>query len=327
VQAGSKGDRSALRRALEALVAEERSRRHHVFANQLAMYLEPASASAPTPMLPVSPTPEALVDEVQPRRVLSDLVLPPEVFRACAELVDEQHRGELLRSHGLEPRHRLLLVGPPGNGKTSLAEGIAGELSVPLLRVRYDAVIGSFLGETASRLGRVFDHARTRQCVLFFDEFDAVGKERGDEHETGEIKRVVNSLLMRIDSLPAYVVLVAASNHPELLDRAVWRRFQIRAELPPPEPSAIAQWVRRCEARTGMSFGISNATLISTLKGICFAELEEFCLDIQRRVVLAGAEAKPKQIARVALAQWKARAQTRNHRTLKRKPLQPGREA
>jgi len=94
--------------------------------------------------------------------------------------------------------------------------------------VRYEAVVGSFLGETSSRLRRLFDFARTHPCVLFFDEFDTLGKERGDVHETGEIKRVVSSLLLQIDALPSYVVVVTATNHPELLDRAVWRRFQMR---------------------------------------------------------------------------------------------------
>ena len=92
--------------------------------------------------------------------------------------------------------------------------------------MRYEAVIGSFLGETSGRLKKLFDFVRTHQCVLFFDEFDTLGKERGDVHETGEIKRVVSSLLLQIDALPSHVVVVTATNHAELLDRAVWRRFQ-----------------------------------------------------------------------------------------------------
>jgi SpoVK/Ycf46/Vps4 family AAA+-type ATPase len=99
------------------------------------------------------------------------------VTSACKELIEEQHRLDLLRSHNLEPRHRVLLAGPPGNGKTSLAEVIATELMVPLLVVRYEAVIASYLGETAVRLARLFDHVRTCRAVLFFDEFDVVGKE------------------------------------------------------------------------------------------------------------------------------------------------------
>lgn len=128
------------------------------------------------------------------------------------------------------------MTGEPGNGKTSLAEGIAHALAVPLVVARYDGLIASYLGETSSRLAKLFDYVRTRACVLFFDEFDTVGKERGDAHETGEIKRVVSSLLLQIDSLPSHVVVVTATNHPELLDRAVWRRFQLRLELPPPPP-------------------------------------------------------------------------------------------
>src|SRR5262249_50918218 len=150
-----------------------------------------------------------------------------------------QHRVEILRSYGLEPRHRVLLAGAPGNGKTSLAEGLAQAMMVPLIVPRYDGLIASYLGETASRLRKLFDHFRTKACVLFFDEFDTLGKERGDEHETGEIKRVVSSLLLQIDDLPSHVVVVTATNHPELLDRAVWRRFQLRFELPAPNRAQI----------------------------------------------------------------------------------------
>ena len=312
VKAGSKGDGPGFRRSLEAIVADERGRQHHVVARQLAQYLTaPSSTSETSTTRRISPTPEALVDEIHPERTLADLILPEEVRQACAGIVEEQHRSDLLRSHGLEPRHALLLLGPPGNGKTSLAEAIGGELAVPVLRVRYDAVVGSFLGETASRLARVFDHARTRQCVLFFDEFDAVGKERGDEHETGEIKRVVNSLLMQIDSLPSYVVVVAASNHPELLDRAVWRRFQIRAQLPPPGPADVTGWIRRFEERSGFKLHLGEKNLTTNLHGASYAELEEFCADIHRRIVLEGPDANAKTIARAVLKQWSARAATR----------------
>jgi AAA+ superfamily predicted ATPase len=313
VKAGSKGDTPGFRRSLEALVADERGRQHHVMAKQLEQYLaSPGSAVGAATTRPISPTPEALVDEIHSERTLADLVLPPEVKQACAELVEEQHRGELLRAHGLEPRHAVLLLGPPGNGKTSLAEAIGGELAIPVLRVRYDAVVGSFLGETASRLGRVFDHARTRQCVLFFDEFDAVGKERGDEHETGEIKRVVNSLLMQIDSLPSYVVVVAASNHPELLDRAVWRRFQIRAQLPPPRPGDVVRWIRHFEERSGLKLYLGEKSLRTHLSGVSYAELEEFCLDVHRRVILAGADANARSIAQTVLRQWSSRSAARS---------------
>ena len=176
-----------------------------------------------------------------PRRRLEDLVLSDANRAACRDLIEEQRRASILRAHSLEPRHRVLLVGPPGNGKTTLAEAIAEALSVPFIVVRYETMIGSYLGETANRLKRVIDYARTNPGVLFFDEFDAVAKERGDSHETGEIKRVVTSLLMQVDGLPSYTVTVAATNHPELLDRAVWRRFQLRLSLDAPTERDLAR--------------------------------------------------------------------------------------
>ncbi len=196
----------------------------------------------------------------------------------------------------------MLLIGVPGNGKTSLAEAIAGELALPLLVVRYDAVIGSYLGETASRLARLFEHVRTRRCVLFFDEFDTLGKERGDTQETGEIKRVVSSLLLSVDALPSYVVIVAATNHPELLDRAVWRRFQLRLELPLPGPAERQSFIEKFESRTNLEMGLSTHVVRERLAGMSYAELEELCMDVRRRVILAGTEADVKAITRLRLA-------------------------
>ncbi|MGE0791203.1 MAG: AAA family ATPase [Sandaracinaceae bacterium] len=309
VNAGAKGDRQRFRKTVEALIAEERAQQHHVLADRLASHLEQSQLEqGPSPSAPPSVgRSDDLVIQEEPRRQLSDLVLPPGVRDACLELVEEQHRGELLRAHGLEPRNRVLLIGPPGNGKTSLAEAIASEAMLPMCTVRYDGVIASYLGETAVRLARLFQYVRTRRCVLFFDELDALGKERGDLHETGEIKRAVTSLLLQIDALPAHVVVVAATNHPELLDRAVWRRFQLRLELPPPTPEQMVEWMTRFQARTGLT--IPRARQLTQRLGVnTFSELEDFCLDVQRRYVLAQPDADLKKIVSSRLAQWEARS-------------------
>lgn len=312
VKAGVVGDRSTLKRTVEAMIAEERGKQHNVFADRLTKALH---APQPTNGTGLIPRPDATLEpasvnrakdalqEVIPRRRIDDLVLPEACLGAVRQLIEEQVRADLLRSHSLQPRHKVLLVGPPGNGKTSLAEGIAESLSIPLFVVRYDTIIGSYLGETATRLRRVFDYARTTPCVLFFDEFDAVGKERGDLHETGEIKRVVTSLLLQIDDLPSYTVVIAATNHEELLDRAAWRRFELRIELPQPTEKELATYLAMY--LDDLALGDSPATLAKSLGASNYAEAEQFCLNVRRRMVLSLGELSADDALQAAMAEWK----------------------
>jgi len=229
----------------------------------------------------------SLVHERVPERTLTQLYLNHGIRSAVSDLLEEQRRADLLRSYNLEPRHRVLLTGPPGNGKTSLAEALAESLAVPLFSVRYDALIGSFLGETASRVRQLFDFVSNRKCVLFFDEFDTVAKERGDTHETGEIKRVVSSLLLEIDRLPSYVLVVTATNHPELLDRAVWRRFQLKIELPKPTLDQIMDWLADLEHRLEDRITRDAKALTRRLNGLSFSALEDMAQDILRKRALS----------------------------------------
>lgn len=310
VRAGTQGDQKLFRSTVEAIAAEERAKHH----TQLADRLEENLRAAITPHRPAEVVRSfdgghgGLLYEIQPRRSLESIILAPEVSVAARELIEEQQRCDLLRSYGIEPRHRVLLAGPPGNGKTTLAEGIAYELMVPLFVVRYEAVVGSFLGETSSRLKRLFDFARTHHCVLFFDEFDTLGKERGDTHETGEIKRVVSSLLLQIDGLPSHVVVVTATNHAELLDRAVWRRFQLRLMLPGPTLAQRTAWFERFQKTLGTPLGVLPKTLATRLKVSSFSELEQFCQDVHRRYVLSMPSGNVKDIIADRIEQWKYRA-------------------
>jgi len=309
VQSGAGGDDLAFRRAAEALIAEENAKKHAVLASQLADALtrrRPSSSNVT--QLNRQQESLGLLHESEPLRRVTDLVLPVSVREAVIDLIEEHHRRDLLRSHGVEPRHRILLEGPPGSGKTSLAEAIATEVAVPLLTVRYEGLIGSFLGETASRLETLFSAVRVRPCVLFFDEFDAVAKERGDTHETGEIKRVVSSLLLQIDRLPSHVIVITATNHAELLDRAVWRRMQVRLSLPKATRGGKIEWLRAWTARTGVVFGKSERTIADRLRDVSFAELEDFATDVQRRQILDGFDADPSAVTERALKAWTHRA-------------------
>ena len=308
IRAGRQGDQSQFRKTVEALAADERAKNHSIFADRILSNLQTydnGRYKATTRLSHQSAGP--LVSEVIPERRLESLILPNEAEDIVRELIEEQHRAELLQSHNLEPRNRVLLAGPPGNGKTCLSEAIAYSLNVPLVVARYEAIVGSYLGETSQRIAQVFEYARSRNCVLFFDEFDAVGKERGDVHETGEIKRVVSSLLLQIDDMPSYVVVVVASNHPELLDRAVWRRFQIRLELPMPKQSQIEEWFKRLEAQTGFGLGRTPRSLAQSLRGLSFAEIEDFGSDVIRRIVLGQSRQSAKRITEQRLSHWKKR--------------------
>jgi AAA+ superfamily predicted ATPase len=306
VKASATGDRRLLRSSVEAIIAEERSKQHNVLAERLvkAMNGLASAASAPTFAQDQSPRGKEFLAEIRPRRQLSDLILPDVVRLVCEQLIEEQQRSDLLRAHGLEPRHSALLIGPPGNGKTSLAEAIAEALALPFFVVRYELMIGSYLGETAARLKRMFDYARTAPSVLFFDEFDTIGKERGDTHETGEIKRVVSSLLMQIDDLPNYTVVIAATNHAELLDRAVWRRFQLRVELPKPSIRELAEFIGRTLSKLGGSMGVEPALVARKLGTVSFSEAEQFCLDVARRQTLSLGKQSISMVVNEQLKVW-----------------------
>lgn len=308
IRYGLNNDSINFRKAAEAICAEERANQHGVLATKIEGMLR---ISAKNPMRDTAASPtrngngDSIVSEKIPEKKLNELLLPPSIVDNCNELIEEHMRADLLRSHGLEPRNKILLIGPPGNGKTSLAEAMAEALMLPILTVKYESLVGAYLGETASRLGKLFDYVKTRQCVLFFDEFETIGKERGDTHETGEIKRVVSSLLLQIDALPSYVIAIAATNHESLLDKAAWRRFQIKMELPKPSRSDLEKWFELFEdrnAHNGFSFGYAYSTLAKRQLGRSYAEAEEFALSVYRQFVLRLPDGKPKDITQKQLS-------------------------
>lgn len=288
------GNKYQFKKVVEALIAEERSKQHLQLADKLQSELDAMLRSADKDLqgrnvtaTAVAPVVNNFLQEVSVRKSFDDIILPDEVKKIVKLFVEEQLRSDLLRSYTLEPRHKIMLIGKPGTGKTSFAEALAERLMVPLYMVRYDALIGSYLGETAMRLRQLFDFVSTRKCILFFDEFDTIGKERGDYHELGEIKRVVSSLLLMTDSLPSYTIVIGASNHPELLDRAVWRRFQLRVELPMPNKDSIQHWLEKFQKKYSVDFQYNLSKLADELIGNNFGDIETFALTIMRRHVLS----------------------------------------
>jgi len=305
VKTGISGDLPLFVKTVEAIAEEARGRNHFHFADKLSSLIN-ETKSETRPLINTSDTLQNAFYEIYPHKTLSDLIIPDSVLKACNELIEEHQRRELLRSYNLEPRHRVLLSGPPGNGKTTLVEAVANQMMLPLFIVKYEGIISRYLGETSNQLDKLFEHVKSRRCILFFDEFDAISKERGDENDNGEIKRVVNSLLKQIDNLPSHVIVIGATNHESMLDKAMWRRFQLQLSLPLPSRALATRWFEAFSERVGHPLGYAPSTLAEKLKGLSFAELEEFALDVQRQYVLGlpESERKIKSITKERLDFW-----------------------
>lgn len=196
-----------------------------------------------------------------PKYRLSDMILEEAVAEKLKRTIKEQRLHSKLREHGLSPRRKLLLVGPPGTGKTMTASVLAGELGIPLFLVRLDSLITKFMGETAAKLRQIFDAVGNVRGIYFFDEFDAIGSQRGLVNDVGEIRRVLNSFLQMIEQDQSNNVIIAATNHPEILDYALFRRFDdvIMYGLPNQERISAMLKVRLARFRPTRSIWIKAA--------------------------------------------------------------------
>ncbi|MGQ0778815.1 MAG: AAA family ATPase [Pseudonocardiales bacterium] len=217
----------------------------------------------------------------------------------------EQRQGDRLRSHGFHPLRRLLLVGPPGTGKTISAHVLASELRLPLFLIRLDGLITKFMGETAAKLRLIFDALSETRGVYLFDEVDALAGERASTNDVGEIRRVLNSFLQFLELDTSESLIIAATNHPQLLDRAMFRRFDAVVDYPLPSPDVIRKvirnrlatvqvgrltWVKVDEAAAGLSHGeiaaaaelAAKETILSGNEQVTTASL---CAALQERRV------------------------------------------
>ena len=214
------------------------------------------------------------------------MFLSEELERKLFRVLHELRQADRLLSHGLRPKRTLLLEGPPGSGKTMSACALAGELNLPLFTIRLDTVITRFLGETATKLRQVFDAIAETRGVYLFDEFDALGSKRAASNDVGEIRRVLNSFLQFLEEDHSQSLIIATTNHPELLDRALFRRFDdiIRFALP---NETIIQRVFEQRLAAFDTSRIDWQIILSTANGLSQADILKSCDEALKSAVLA----------------------------------------
>jgi hypothetical protein len=227
-------------------------------------------------------------------RVFDDLLgldaplLPPELLGAIENLVRERRERARLIARGVRPTRSAVLVGPPGVGKTLSARWIAAQLGKPLWVLDLTTVMSSLLGKTGNNIRTVFDHAKGSEAILLLDEIDAIAKRRSDESDVGELKRLVTGILQEVDSWPDAGLLLAATNHPELVDPALWRRFDVILQFDATLPATIELAVRRFLGTDGAAFESVVPLLAASLRGNSVSEVERAVQALRRQIVLDG---------------------------------------
>ncbi len=236
------------------------------------------------PLLPFPDEASDFVERVDVTRTRHEIALTPENWHLFHGLIKEFRRAEEIRSKGLPVRRKLLFCGPPGCGKTLFAEVLAHEVGLPLFVVKLDRLVSSYLGETASNMRKIFEFGRKQPCVLFLDEFDALARSRDDATEHNELRRVVNSLLVFIDSIRPKGLLAAATNLDRTLDAAVWRRFDEVLWFDKPSRDMIDHFLAMKFENVETSF--NPRTYAAKLEHYSYAEIERICYQAMRTAIV-----------------------------------------
>ena len=287
-------DRETFMDVARCIADEERKKRHPALANELLRILNNGVVAAmPNLRGTFQPPPRdhekkaPLLEIKYPDRFFQELVLHTGTEELLLKVMREFREWDVLEANGLRPSHKLLFCGPPGCGKTATAEAIATELGLPLVYVRFDSVVSSLLGETASNLRKVFEYIHEETWVVLFDEFDAIGRSRDDATEHGEIKRVVNAFLQMLDNFHGRSLLLAATNFEQSLDPALWRRFDEVVRFDRPTGSQIDE-LMKMRLTAVRNPRVSTKRYVAQLEGSTFGDIERIAKDVLKSCALDG---------------------------------------
>jgi SpoVK/Ycf46/Vps4 family AAA+-type ATPase len=287
-------DREAFFKVANDIIEDERKKNHSILADELKMIIYNGSSQPRRPLSTYSTSAykdkereASLFEVLYPEKYLSDIVAAPEIVQQVEQVIKEFSNWDVLLSNGVYPTRRVLFYGPPGCGKTLTAQAIASEIGLPLLYVRFDAVISSYLGETATNIRKVFDYAKNDSFVIFFDEFDAIARSRNDRYEHGEIKRVVNTFLQQLDNFKGKSLVIAATNFEQSLDYAIWRRFDNTLRFDMPSDAERAKlFSLKLKQFKGPDYVISE--FMGHMADFSHSDIEQVCNTIMKQCILDG---------------------------------------
>lgn len=295
IRSHAEGDDSRFYAIAMQVAAQAARSGHGKFAHELrdlvdqvkarSKAIEPARGPKPVPLAQPRGELVGLLTVGYPKTRLVDMALTETLRSRLERVLTEQRQRDRIREHGLSPMRKLLLVGPPGTGKTMTAAALAGELGLPLFSIQLDGLITKYMGETASKLRLVFDAIQSTRGVYFFDEFDALGSERGSRNDVGEIRRVLNSFLQFLEQDESDSLVLGATNHVGLLDRALFRRFDAVLEYALPTAEIAKRVIR---ARLGMldTSAVDWAAAVKAAEGLSHAEIAMACEQTAKNAIL-----------------------------------------
>jgi len=293
IKSHAEGDNARFYAIAMQVAAQAARSGHGKFAQELRELVDSAKSRA-TSAGPLKPIPltqprgelAGLLTVGYPRTRLADMALSQDVRRRIERVLVEQRQRDRITEHGFAPIRKLLLVGPPGTGKTMTAAAVAGELGLPLFSIQLHALITKYMGETAAKLRVIFDAISETRGVYLFDEFDALGGERASRNDVGEIRRVLNSFLQFLEQDESDSLVIAATNHPDLLDRALFRRFDSVVEYSLPGAEIVEQVVRGRLAPLNTG-NIDWRAAVAAAQGLSHAEIARACEQAAKNAILS----------------------------------------